>query len=71
MQLLSRGLMAVLALSCGTMAPWVWGVQDAPPRQVHARSQQEAADYHADYSVSGGAALEQAAASFAQKYPGS
>lgn len=70
MQLLSRVLMAILALSCSATTRLAWGAQDSPPaRQVHARSQQEAADYHADYSVSGGAALEQAAASFAQKYP--
>jgi len=69
MQLRWRVLMAVLALTGGTMAPWVWGAQDSPARPLHARSQQEAADYHADYSVRGGAASEQAAASFAQKYP--
>jgi tetratricopeptide (TPR) repeat protein len=70
MLLLSRLLMAVLALSSSTTLRLAWAAQDSPPaKQVHARSQQEAVDYHADYSLRGGAAVEQGAASFAQKYP--
>jgi len=39
--------------------------------QLHAKSQQEADDYHTAHAAGSGAALEQAARDFAVKYPGS
>jgi tetratricopeptide (TPR) repeat protein len=68
MQRLPLVLMAVLMLSMGaTVVQAMQGTSGGPP--VHARSQQELADYNSDYSLSGGGPMEQAAISFAQKYP--
>jgi len=42
-----------------------------PARQLHAKSQQEVADYNAAFTLRGGAAMEKAADDFAAAYPGS
>src|SRR5262249_15197900 len=69
MQRLPLVPMALLTLSLGAMAPPARPMQRTSPVPVHAKSQQELADYNADYSLNGGGAMEQAAISFAQKYP--
>src|SRR5215472_10403557 len=69
MQRLPLVPMALLALSLGAMAPASRAMQRTSPAPIHAKSQQELADYKADYSLNGGSAMEQAAISFAQKYP--
>ena len=69
MQRLPLVPMALLALSLGAMAPASRAMQRTSPPPIHAKSQQELADYKADYSLNGGSAMEQAAISFAQKYP--
>jgi tetratricopeptide (TPR) repeat protein len=71
MLVVSRVLIAGLALFCGKIMGLPWPAQDTAARPVYAKSQQEAADYHADYLILGGTAVEQAAISFAQKYPSS
>lgn len=69
MQRLPLVPMALLTLSLGAVAPPVRAMQRTSPAPIHAKSQQELADYNADYSLNGGTAMEQAAISFAQKYP--
>jgi tetratricopeptide (TPR) repeat protein len=70
MQRLPLVPMALLTLSLGAMAPPARAMQrTSPASPIHAKSQQELADYDADYSLNGGGAMEQAAISFAQKYP--
>lgn len=58
---------AILSAVSATIA---WS-QAQGPRQLHARTQQEADDYSAAFAARGGAALEQAADDFAARYPGS
>jgi len=69
MQRLPLVPMALLTLSLGAMAPASRAMQRTSPAPIHAKSQQELADYKADDSLKGGSAMEQAAISFAQKYP--
>ena len=69
MQRLPLVPMALLTLSLGAMAPASRAMQRTSPAPIHAKSQQELADYKADYSLNGGSAMEPAAISFAQKYP--
>lgn len=52
--------------------PWTWQdvqAQTSAEGRRHAQSQQELDDYRTAVATSGGAALEQAATAFAQKYP--
>jgi tetratricopeptide (TPR) repeat protein len=69
MQRLPLVPMALLTLSLGAMGPPARAMQRTSPAPIHAKSQQELADYKADDSLKGGSAMEQAAISFAQKYP--
>jgi len=72
MQRLPLVPIAVLTLSVGAMVGQARAMQrTSPASPIHAKSQQELADYNADYSLNGGSAMEHAATSFAQKYPAS
>jgi tetratricopeptide (TPR) repeat protein len=69
MQRLPLLLMIAFTLVAGKIARACAEQDGSPVRAIHAKSQQEVADYSANYSLNGGAAQEQAAIAFAQKYP--
>jgi tetratricopeptide (TPR) repeat protein len=61
-------LVAASALSVSSLRAQI-PVNSPTVPQLHAKSQQEADDYQAAHAAGGGAALEQAARTFAGKYP--